>query len=299
MKKVREKNDKLKTVISENKELKTLINKNKELKFLIPQNMYTIQGNKQNEWLDIEDWQFKLINLNNINHNPSFYSICKYGDNYYCYGNGGYKYPFFILINLNTNKRQKIIHKIWKSHKNIEIIEKIKLMNINNILKETVFKNIDDTLNNNININELKFIIQYDVQSQIKNEWIKPLNWQQSFFDYTVENYFEINKNNYYFQNNDELKQLLRINNKIININICEHNKIKYLCYHKDDSHLNILNLTNGENIIVGIKYLPIHDGFENMNVDEIKVIINYIIKNMTKESSVTVAELTELLSTK
>ena len=57
--------------------------------------------------------------------------------------------------------------------------------------------------------------------------------------------------------------------------------------------------MTNGENIIVGIKYLTKHNGFEDMDIEEIKKIINYIIENMTKESSVTVAELTELLSTK
>jgi len=96
---------------------------------------------------------------------------------------------------------------------------------------------------------------------------------------------------------NDELKKLLRINSK--NITICEHNNIKYLCYSKEAEYLNILNLTNGENIIVGIKYLTKHNGFEDMDIEEIKKIINYIIENMTKESSVTVAELTELLSTK
>jgi hypothetical protein len=295
MKKVRQKDDELKTVISENEELKTLINKNKELKTLIPHNMYTIQGNKQNEWLDIEDWQFELINSNNIKHNLYYKSICKYGDNYYCYCYSNYKNPYYILINLNTNKKQKIIHKTLKSHENIEIIEKTKLKNINKILENTVFNNIDDTLNNNIN--KLDFIIQFVVQSQKKNEWIKPLNWQQSFFDYTLENYFEEINNDYFLQNNDELKKLLRINNN--SITICEHNNIKYLCYHKDTEYLNILNLTNGENIIVGIKSLPIHNGFEDMDIEEIKKIINYIIKNMTKESSVTVAELTELLSTK
>ena len=175
----------------------------------MPVNIYKVQHNKQDKWLNIEDWQLQLINSKYINKNKFYHSICKYENNYYCYAYD--ELLEMIILNLNTNEKIKIKKIIPKSHKGIQKIENSLLKNINKILQKETINNIDDILKINTNINNLEFIIKYYVQLEDENKWNEnePLNWHKNIFDLTMENYFYNDNKNIYNLNIDSLNKLL------------------------------------------------------------------------------------------